>query len=55
MESEISTLNDHIKKSEMKIQQLEMENKLLKNLIIEKGSQKSEYELKLLKERARHE
>ncbi|CCE85582.1 Piso0_005192 [Millerozyma farinosa CBS 7064] len=55
MESEISTLNDHIKKSESKIQQLEMENKLLKNLIIEKGSQKSEYELKLLKERARHE
>lgn len=55
MESEISTLNDHIKKSELKIQQLEMENKLLKNLIIEKGSQKSEYELKVLKERARHE
>lgn len=30
-----------------------MENKLLRNLIIEKGSQKSDDELKLLKEKAK--
>lgn len=53
METKIQSLNEMIKTFEGKIQQLEMENKLLKSLIIEKGSQKSEYELKVLKERAR--
>lgn len=53
MEDKIQNLNEVIKSFESKTQQLEMENKLLKNLIIEKGSQKSEYELRMLKERAR--
>lgn len=53
MEDRIQSLNELIKTFESKTQQLEMENKLLKNLIIEKGSQKSEYELRMLKERAR--
>lgn len=53
MEDKIQNLNEMIKSFESKTQQLEMENKLLKNLIIEKGSQKSEYELRMLKERAR--
>ena len=49
MEDKIQNLNEMIKSFESKTQQLEMENKLLKNLIIEKGSQKSEYELRMLK------
>jgi hypothetical protein len=52
MESKILQLNDVIKDFEVKIQQLQMENKLLRNLIIEKGSKKSDDELKVLKERA---
>lgn len=54
MEYEINELNDLVKNFENKIELLEMENKLLKNLIIEKGSQKNEDELRLLKERAKH-
>lgn len=53
MESKILGLQELIKLLENKIQSLEMENKLLKNLIIEKGSQKSDDELRLLKERAK--
>ncbi|KAK6459380.1 uncharacterized protein RJT20DRAFT_15602 [Scheffersomyces xylosifermentans] len=53
MENKIFSLNELIKEFEVKIQQLEMENKLLRNLIIEKGSQKSDNELKLLRERAK--
>ncbi|KAK6199416.1 uncharacterized protein RJT21DRAFT_46589 [Scheffersomyces amazonensis] len=53
MEHRIFSLNETIKEFEIKIQQLEMENKLLRNLIIEKGSQKSDNELKLLRERAK--
>ncbi|KAK6463614.1 hypothetical protein DFJ63DRAFT_329362 [Scheffersomyces coipomensis] len=53
MEHRIFSLNELIKEFEIKIQQLEMENKLLRNLIIEKGSQKSDNELKLLRERAK--
>ncbi|KAG2731324.1 hypothetical protein G9P44_005740 [Scheffersomyces stipitis] len=53
MENKILSLNELIKEFEVKIQQLEMENKLLRNLIIEKGSQKSDNELKLLRERAK--
>lgn len=52
MEGKILNLNELIKQFELKVQQLEMENKLLRNLIIEKGLQKSDDELKLLKERA---
>ncbi|CAH2352492.1 hypothetical protein CLIB1423_07S00738 [[Candida] railenensis] len=51
MESTISSLSDATRNLELKIQQLEMENKLLRNLIVEKGSKRSEDELRELKER----
>ena len=51
MELTISTLSDATRNLELKIQQLEMENKLLRNLIVEKGSKRSEDELRELKER----
>lgn len=54
MEHQLHSLGDLIKDFELKVQQLEMENKLLRNLIIEKGSQKSDHELRLLKERAQN-
>ena len=38
---------------ENQLNNLEMENKLLRNLIIEKGTQKSDDEVKLLREKAR--
>ena len=53
MEDKISNLNQSIKQFENKIQQLEVENRILRTLIIEKGSEKSDNELKMLKERAR--
>ena len=53
MENKISSLQDMISSLENKLSHLEMENKLLRNLIIEKGSQKSDDELKLLKEKAK--
>lgn len=53
MESKISQLNSVIKDYELKIQQFDMENKLLRNLIIEKGTRKSEDELQALKEKAK--
>ncbi|CAN3357585.1 hypothetical protein DICA1_C07316 [Diutina catenulata] len=53
MEGRIVELSNAVKDFESKIQQLEMENKLLRNLIIEKGSQKSDHEVKLLKEKAK--
>ncbi|KAI5962829.1 hypothetical protein CANMA_003604 [Candida margitis] len=53
MENKINSLNEMISSLENKLSHLEMENKLLRNLIIEKGSQKSDDELRLLKERAR--
>lgn len=53
MENKINSLQDMISSLENKLSHLEMENKLLRNLIIEKGSQKSEDELKLLKEKAK--
>ncbi|CAK7891485.1 hypothetical protein CAAN1_01S05380 [[Candida] anglica] len=52
MEQTIVSLNDATHGLELKIQQLEMENKLLRNLIVEKGSKRSEDELKQLKQRA---
>lgn len=54
METKIDQLDDMIKRFELKIGELEMENRLLKNLIIEKGNRNSERELKLLKEKVRH-
>lgn len=54
MEVKIDQLDEMIKKFELKINELEMENRLLKNLIIEKGNRNSDQELKLLKERVRH-
>lgn len=51
MEQTISSLSDATKDLEVKIQQLEMENKLLRNLIVEKGSKRSDDELKELKQR----
>lgn len=54
METKIEQLDDMIKNFELKINELEMENRLLKNLIIEKGNRNSDEELKMLKERVRH-
>ena len=51
MESRINSLGDTIKTFENKVLQLELENKLLKSLIFEKGSRKSEDELHTLRER----
>ncbi|RLV91403.1 hypothetical protein JA1_003900 [Spathaspora sp. JA1] len=53
MEGKIHNLTELIGELENKLQQLEMENKLLRNLIIEKGSQKSDDEVKMLRERAK--
>ncbi|KAI5949890.1 hypothetical protein KGF54_005367 [Candida jiufengensis] len=53
MENKINNLQDLISNLENKLMNLEMENKLLRNLIIEKGSQKSDDELKKLKEKAK--
>ncbi|EMG48329.1 hypothetical protein G210_1111 [Candida maltosa Xu316] len=55
METKIQNLEELIVGLESQLNNLEMENKLLRNLIIEKGSQKSEDEVKLLKEKARME
>lgn len=53
LEEQINQLNDMVRNFEIKIDELELENRLLKNLIIEKGNQNSDEELKLLKERAK--
>lgn len=53
LEEQITQLNDLVRNFEIKIDELELENRLLKNLIIEKGNQDSDEELKLLKERAK--
>ena len=55
METKIKNLEDLIVSLEGQLNNLEMENKLLRNLIIEKGSQKSDDEVKLLREKARME
>lgn len=52
MENKITQLSDLIESLENKIQHLETENKVLRTLIIEKGEQRNDDELKLLKERA---
>lgn len=55
MEGKIQQLNDLIEKFELKINELEMENRLLKNLIIEKGNRNSDEELQVLKEKAKYQ
>lgn len=55
MESRVMQLNEMINRFELKINELEMENKLLKNLIIEKGNRNLENELRKLKERVKQE
>lgn len=52
MEVRIEQLDSMVHKCEQKINELEMENRLLKNLIIEKGNRNLEEELRALKERA---
>lgn len=51
MEEKIESLQEVIKSFEGKIKTLELENKLLKNIIIERGSEKSDHELSLFKEK----
>ncbi|GME89495.1 unnamed protein product [Ambrosiozyma monospora] len=53
MERTLKELSDMSKNMEMKIQQLEMENRLLRNLVVEKGNQRDSEELERLKKRAR--
>lgn len=55
METKIQQLDELIRKFELKVSELEMENRLLKNLIIEKGNRNSEEELQMLKKRAKAE
>lgn len=55
METRVLQLNDMISRFELKINELELENKLLKNLIIEKGNRNLENELRKLKERVKQE
>lgn len=55
MEDKINELEEVINNFEGKIHQLETENKVLKSLIIEKGSERSDQELKSLKQRILHE
>lgn len=53
MERNIRELNENSQKLQMRIQQLELENRLLRNLVVEKGAQRNNDELERLKQRAR--
>ncbi|CCH43555.1 Cyclic AMP-dependent transcription factor ATF-4 [Wickerhamomyces ciferrii] len=53
LERNIRELNELTLTLEKKIQTLEMENKLLRNLVVEKGEQKNNDELEYLKRRAK--
>lgn len=55
MATKILLLQDLIQNFELKIGELEMENRLLKNLIIEKGNRNSEEELLSLKEKIKRQ
>lgn len=55
MEEKITSLTELIAKFESKIESLQLENKLLKKVINDQGSEKSDYELKLLKEKILNE
>ncbi|GEQ70390.1 hypothetical protein JCM33374_g4067 [Metschnikowia sp. JCM 33374] len=54
METKISQLSDMIQKFELRIDELEMENRFLKNLVIEKGNRDSDEELRQLKDKAKY-
>lgn len=54
METKIQQLGDMIQKFELRIDELEMENRFLKNLVIEKGNRESDQELQSLKDKARY-
>ncbi|KAG7893937.1 hypothetical protein KL908_002214 [Ogataea polymorpha] len=53
MERKLKELTDLSRNLELKIQQLEMENRLLRNLVVEKGSQRDSEELERLRKKAR--
>ncbi|KAG7698148.1 hypothetical protein KL930_001810 [Ogataea haglerorum] len=53
MERKLKELTELSRNLEMKIQQLEMENRLLRNLVVEKGSQRDSEELERLRKKAR--
>ncbi len=53
LERNVRELNELTLTLEKKIQTLEMENKLLRNLVVEKGEQKNNDELEYLKKRAK--
>ncbi|ODV85159.1 hypothetical protein CANARDRAFT_181145, partial [[Candida] arabinofermentans NRRL YB-2248] len=53
MERTLKDLADLSKSLELKIQQLEMENRLLRNLVVEKGNQRDTEELERLRQRAK--
>ncbi|KAH3668285.1 hypothetical protein OGAPHI_002039 [Ogataea philodendri] len=53
MERNLKELTDLSKNLELKIQQLEMENRLLRNLVVEKGSQRDSEELERLRKKAK--
>ncbi|QRG39560.1 hypothetical protein FDK38_004006 [Candidozyma auris] len=55
LEAKIQHLDELIRQFEIKVGELQMENRLLKNLIIEKGNRNSDEELLLLKERVKSE
>lgn len=52
MDSKLQTMEQTAREFEEKIQRLEMENKLLRTLIVERGSKKSDEELEDLRQRA---
>lgn len=52
MDSKLRTMEQTAREFEEKIQRLEMENKLLRTLIVERGSKKSDEELEDLRQRA---
>lgn len=53
MEKNISMLKENSRKLEQKIQHLEMENRLLKNLVVERGAKRDSDELANLRKRAK--
>ncbi|ODQ79227.1 hypothetical protein BABINDRAFT_51226, partial [Babjeviella inositovora NRRL Y-12698] len=55
LEATVTSLNEMSTKLQLKIQQLEMENKLLRNLIVDKNHQRNLEELADLKEKAKQD
>ncbi|AOA63903.1 Transcriptional activator of sulfur metabolism MET4 (Methionine-requiring protein 4) [Komagataella phaffii CBS 7435] len=52
MERNIKELTENAEKLELKIQRLEMENRLLRNLVVEKGAQRDSQDLERLRRKA---